>query len=65
MQRLLVAQFTLQSGAGETEMVGLVINDWVDVQEGRYRYHAIDYGDAVRIKLVISEYLACEVVWGL
>jgi hypothetical protein len=63
MQRLLVAQFTLQSDSGETRMAGLVVNDWMDVQEGRYRYHAIDYGDAIRIKLVIGEYLACEVVW--
>lgn len=65
MQRSLIAQFTLQSDAGETKTVGLVINDWVDVQEGRYRYHAVNYGDAVRIKLVISEYLACDVVWSL
>jgi hypothetical protein len=65
MQRLLVAQFTLQSQSGETKAVGLLINDWVEVQEGRYRYHAIDYGDAVKIKLVISEYMACEIVWDL
>lgn len=64
MQRLLVAQFTLQSENGKTEMVGLTISDWVDVQDGRYRFHAIDYGDVVRIKLVISEYLACEVTWN-
>ncbi|WP_414444664.1 hypothetical protein [Burkholderia sp. 22PA0106] len=65
MQRWLVAQFTLQSGNDEKKAVDLLINDWVDVQDGRYRYHAIDYGDAVRIKLVISEYLACEVIWCL
>lgn len=63
MQRLLIAQFTLQSQNDETKTVDLVINDWVEVQEGRYRYHAIDDGKAVIIKLVISEYLACEVIW--
>lgn len=63
MQRLLVAQFTFLSESGNPEMAGMVINDWVEVQDGRYRYHAIDYGDSVRIKLVISEYLACEVIW--
>lgn len=63
MQRLLVAQFTLQASSGETRTVHMLINDWVEVQEGRYRYHAIDYGDAIRVKLVISEYLACEVIW--
>jgi hypothetical protein len=65
MQRIMVVQTTLQSGSGERRTVDLVVNDWVDVQEGRYRYHAIDYGDAVRIKLVIGEYLACEVIWSL
>jgi hypothetical protein len=65
MQRLLVTQLTLQSSAGETSTLDLLVNDWVDVQEGRYRYHAADYGDEVRIKIVISEYLACEVAWEL
>lgn len=65
MQRLLVAQFTLQSASGETKNTGWLINNWVEVQAGRYRYHAIDYGNAIRIKLVISEYLACEVIWIL
>lgn len=63
MQRFMVTQFTLQSAAGETSTLNLLINDWVDVQESRYRYHAADYGDELRIKIVISEYLACEVVW--
>lgn len=65
MQRLLIAQLTLKSEDGGIKTVGMPINDWVDVQNGRYRYHAINHGDTVRIKLVISEYLACEVVWGL
>lgn len=63
MQRLLVTQFTLESEAGGMSTLGCLVNDWVDVQEGRYRYHAADYGDEVRIKIVISEYLAYEVVW--
>lgn len=65
MQRLLVTQVTFQSSTGETSTLGLLVNDWVEVQEGRYRYHAADYGDEARIKIVISEYLACEVVWEL
>lgn len=64
MQRWVVAQFTLQSDSGETSTTGMLINDWVEVQEGRYRYHAIDDGDTAKIKLVIGDYLACEVVWS-
>lgn len=35
---------------------------WVDVQEGRYRYLAVAEG-AILIRIVISGYLACEVIW--
>ena len=35
---------------------------WLDVQPGRYRYMThVQAGPAVRI--VLSEYLACEVSW--
>jgi hypothetical protein len=64
MQRWLVIQLTLQSDSGETSTTGMLVNDWVEVQEGRYRYHAIDDGDTAKIKLVIGDYLACEVVWS-
>lgn len=65
MQRWIVVQFALQSASGEAQPAGMLVNDWVDVQEGRYRYHAIDGGDEVKIKLVTGEYLACEVVWSM
>lgn len=36
---------------------------WIDVQPGRYRYLATaDHG--VTVRMVLSEYLACEVVWA-
>jgi hypothetical protein len=39
-----------------------VFNGWIVVQPGRYRYLA--YVDsAVTVRMVLSEYLACEVVW--
>lgn len=63
MQRMLVAQFTFQSEDGQTNNLSMVFNDWIEVQEGRYRYHAVDYGDLIKIKMVIGEYLACEVAW--
>ena len=64
MQRLLVAQFSIQSPAGEETVTGVVVNDWVEVQEGRYRFLPIDNGAEVRVKIVVREYLACEVVWA-
>jgi hypothetical protein len=45
----------------------LVVNDpgvflWITVQPGRYRYLAFVDGRVI-IRIVISEYLACEVAW--
>jgi hypothetical protein len=37
-------------------------SDWVEVQPGRYRYAAIA-GAGVVVRVVLSEYLACEVEW--
>jgi len=36
---------------------------WIVVQEGRYRYLAAAMRDGVLVRSVLSEYLACEVVW--
>ena len=38
--------------------------DWIDVQESQYRYFAIAES-AVMVRIVVGEYLACEVIWGL
>jgi hypothetical protein len=35
---------------------------WLEVQPGRYRYRA-DEADGLRVRMVIRDYLACEVVW--
>jgi hypothetical protein len=37
---------------------------WSVMPEDRYRYHAIDEGSEIRIKIVIGEYLATEVIWS-
>lgn len=65
MQRLRVAAIKLAGPNGDERLLHLILNDWVEVQEGRYRYQAIDDGGLVRVKFVIGEYLACEVVWEL
>lgn len=36
---------------------------WIEVQPGRYRYRASADG-SVQVCMVLSEYLACEVVWN-
>ncbi|MFH4966043.1 hypothetical protein V8G69_13660 [Gaetbulibacter sp. M235] len=59
VQRLLVVQLSMQDG----ENIPFAINDWVDVQDDRYRYIAIhDMGKKI-IRIVIDEFFACEVVW--
>jgi hypothetical protein len=35
---------------------------WVVLQHGRYRYAVVQPGEIV-VRIVLSEYLACEVVW--
>ena len=64
MQRIMVVETTLESATGATVKAPLLMSDWVDVQEGRYRYLAVDDGGYARIKIVIGEYLACEVIWS-
>lgn len=65
MQRLLVTQMTMQSQNGEPYKVNMLINDWVDVQDGQYRYITIDDMGTLVIRIIISEYFACEVAWEL
>jgi len=36
--------------------------EWIDVQPGQYRYLAVAE-QAVVIRIVVGEYLACEVIW--
>lgn len=57
--------FTLWPEVGSRAMQRLVHNDndWIEVQPGRYRYlTTIDA--VVRVRLVLSDYLACEVIWN-
>ena len=63
-QRLFVRQVTLASPDGDTKVLRLLVNDWIDVQDNCYRYLAEDGDDAIRIKIVIREYLACEATWA-
>jgi hypothetical protein len=37
-------------------------DDWIVVQEGRYRYR-VSQNDGNIVQMVLSEYLACHVIW--
>lgn len=65
LQRILVTQMILRSQTGGESRVGLLLNDWVDVQDGYYRYLAIDDIRGLVIRIVVAEYLACEVAWHI
>lgn len=64
MQRMQVIEMTVQAEEGRTRALQFLLNDWVEVQEGRYRYFAADTPDGVIVRLVIAEYLAAEAWWG-
>ncbi len=49
MQRMLIA--------GDS-----AFSDWIEVQEGQYRYIAVA-GGPVMVRIVVGEYLGCEVIW--
>jgi hypothetical protein len=63
-QRQYVIQMKLQGEDGNSSKLGLLATDWVDVQDERYRYLAVHESEDIRIRIVIREYLACEVVWS-
>jgi hypothetical protein len=65
MQRLLVMQMTILGDNGKPQNVPMLINDWIDVQDDQYRYIAIDDMGMLVIRIVVSEYFACEVAWNL
>jgi hypothetical protein len=54
MQRVVIAV------GGET----VTHSDWIEVQEGQYRYFAFAEGQTILVRIVIGEYLACEVIWA-
>lgn len=64
MQRTLVTQIALEGPNGERITKDLLVLDWVDVQEGRYRYLAYDDASGIRVQIVIGEYLYADLFWA-
>lgn len=64
IQRLYILDAYIQNqDTGEIVKMPIIINKWIEVQKENYRYIAIHESDYIQIKLVIREYLACEVKW--
>ncbi|WP_254972836.1 hypothetical protein [Cyanobium sp. Candia 9D4] len=63
MQRLKVAEIKMVSPSGEETRQQIILNDWIEVQQQRYRYLASDQAGIISIRMVIGEYLAAEVTW--
>jgi hypothetical protein len=38
--------------------------DWIDVQEGQYRYICFPQGSDFIIRIVIGEFIGFEIIWG-
>jgi hypothetical protein len=66
-ERIPSASFWPEVGSRAFQRVALGWPDegsgWIDVQPGRYRYLTSTHG-GVTVRIVLSEYLACEVNWN-
>jgi hypothetical protein len=63
IQRIVILQTKLTNAAGEDLSFGVALNDWVTVQDDVYRYHVTESEHLVRVRMIMREYLACEVIW--
>ncbi|KXJ47705.1 MAG: hypothetical protein AXW11_20300 [Marinobacter sp. Hex_13] len=62
---MLAAEISMASLSGDQKTMQLLVNDWIEVQEGYYRYLSIDDIEGVIIRIVIANYLACEIGWKI
>ena len=64
MQRMVVAQFTFAVPDGsEQQHDALLVHDWLEAQEGRYRYLTYEDQSGIHVKIVMDEYLYCYAHW--
>ena len=64
-QRMLAAEISMTSLSGGQRTMQLLVNDWIEVQEGYYRYLPIDDIGGLIIRIVIANYLASEIGWKI
>jgi len=63
MQRMKVMEAKIMSLSGKETVQNVIVNDWINVQEGYYHYLAVHDMEYIMIRIVIANYLACEVIW--
>ena len=64
-QRLQAVQAVLKSEVdGSEQVIRFLVNNWLEVQAGFYRYLAFDTAEESVVRIVVSEYLACELAWS-
>ena len=63
LQRTMVVEITQQTPNGLKKSIPFLMNDWLEVQENRYRYLAYESKTEIGVKIVIGEYLACNITW--
>lgn len=51
-----------QVNGGDAQPLPLPHLPWIEIQPGRFRY-ATSYAEGLMVRMVLSEYLACEVRW--
>ncbi|MEQ8577424.1 MAG: hypothetical protein RIC57_05515 [Balneola sp.] len=63
LQRTMIIEMTQQTSSGYNKTIPFLMNDWLEVQNNRYRYLVYESKNKVGVKIVIGEYLACNVMW--
>lgn len=63
MQRMQVIQMSKLDENDKEQNIGMLFNNWIDVQDDRYRFLAVEDIGQIVIRIVVAEYFACEVAW--
>ena len=55
----------MESTDGDECRIPMLLMDWVDVQEGFYKYQVYYKNGQVWVKMIIRDFLYCEVAMSL
>ena len=64
-RNIYVVEMKTKSADGEGCRMPMLLMDWVDVQEGFYKYQVYFKNGQVWVKMIIRDFLYCEVVMAL